>query len=409
MTTTIRRPAPASFGVATHAISLLTHGYRFWDMMRQRAGAEIVQTRLLHERVTAIRGAEAARFFYEEPGTERASALPTALVGPLFGKGPVHMLDGGPHAHRKALFNGLLGSEAAREVTTTLARLWDERAPGWGGPVDVFQETAEMLVEAGCEWVGLTLRPEEIAGRARDLLSMVDGFGAPSARQVRARRARRRTDTWVEGFVEASRRSATTGSSPLDVVAHHRDESGELLAVHTAAVEVINLVRPLVAVSWLVSGMFEAFDVFPERRADLLAERVSAMDVAQEIRRTYPFVPFLATRATRDLTWHDTQIPAGTLIVLDVWGTNHDPRLWPDPDSFDPSRFERTPVTPYNLVPQGGGSRQGHRCPGEDLTLAALVTLARRVAELRFQVVGPRADLRRMPPRPHRKVQIARR
>lgn len=101
--------------------------------------------------------------------------------------------------------------------------------------------------------------------------------------------------------------------------------------------EVINLVRPLVAVSWLVSGLFEAYDGYPRVREDVLTERVSSMNVAQEVRRTHPFVPFLATRATRDLSWRDVPIPDGTLIVLDVWGTNHDPQVWRDPGVFEPA------------------------------------------------------------------------
>jgi fatty-acid peroxygenase len=392
----------ALLGAVSNPVSLLRHGYRYWETMRRRTGSEVVHARLLNERVTAIRGADAAHFFYGEAATERASALPTSLVGALFGRGAVHTLDGSPHAHRKDVFNGLLGPAAAHQVMTDVAARWDDRSPRWSGAVDVFEEVGPMLLEAGCAWVGITVSDDEVAGRTRDMLAMVDGFGAPSARQVRARRARRRTDAWIIGLVEEARRSPDGTPTPLDVIARHRDEDGELLPAHTAAVEVINLIRPLVAVSWLVAGLFEVYDVFPDRRDDVIAERVSATDVAQEVRRTYPFVPFLATRATRDLRWQETTVPAGTLLVLDVWGTNHDPRIWRDPSVFDPSRFQRTPVTPYNLVPQGGGSRDGgHRCPGEDLTLAVLTTLVDRVATLRYTVVGPRSQLRRMPS-PHR-------
>jgi fatty-acid peroxygenase len=404
---TSKHPSAPSFGLA-NPMSLLNRGYEFWETERQRSGSELVQKRLLHERITAIRGPEAAQFFYEEPCTERGSALPTPLVGPLFGKGPVHMLDGADHRHRKSMFNGLLDADAAVQVTAGLAQRWDERVSGWRW-IDVFDQVGQLLLESGAEWLGIQLSPHEVPGRTRDLLAMVDGFGAPSGRQLKARRARRRTDAWAAQLIESARGSAVEGRKPLDVVAHHRTESGELLGVHTAAVELINLLRPLVAVTWLVSGMFQAYDVNPDRRAEVLDERVSATDVAQEVRRQTPFVPFLATRATEDMSWQDAVIPRGTLIVLDVWGTNHDPRIWHDPAVFDPGRFKQTPVTPYNLVPQGGGFREtGHRCPGEDLTLAVLMTLVHRVAELSYKVVGPRADLRRMPPKPHLKMRIGR-
>ncbi|MCW2840139.1 MAG: cytochrome [Aeromicrobium sp.] len=414
--TSARRLTTGPWSAVTLPVALLRDGYLFWEGRRRRTGGETVQARLLTERATAVRGADAAHFFYGdffdgERATERSSALPMTQVGALFGRGPVHTLDGAQHAHRKAVFNGLLGAEAARDVTTGLAARWDERAPRWSGAVDVFDEIGPMLLEVGCDWAGIPLADDEIAGRTRDMLAMVDGFGAPSGRQLRARRARRRTDAWSQALVEESRRSPADAGPPrpLDVVARHRDEHGRLLPAHTAAVEVVNLIRPLVAVSWLVAGLFEALDVHPRTRDDVLAERVSTTNVAQEVRRTYPFVPFLAARATRDLSWDGVAIPAGTLVVLDVWGTNHDPRIWRDPDAFDPSRFQRTPVTPYNLVPQGGGSREGgHRCPGEDVTLAVLGTLVDRVAALRYRVVGPRAQLRRMPPRPRLLVHAGR-
>lgn len=393
----------ASFG-SDRTLSLLRHGYRFWEVMRERLGSEIVRARFAHERVTAVRGSAAAEFFYEQPGTERSSALPTVLVGPLFGSGPVHLLDGDPHAHRKAMFTGLLDGVASADVAARVGRLWDERVPAWRGTVDVFDEVGAIVFEAGCAWIGIPLEDEDITARVRDMLAMVDGFGAPTARNLRARRARRRTDAWVTGLVQRSRDGDHRGT-PLDLVAQHRDSAGDLLPAHTAAVEVINLIRPLVAVTWLASGLLRALADNPHVGADLVDGTVSPFAVANEVRRTQPFVPFLGTRARQDLTWDGIVVPRGSLLVLDVWGTNHDPRLWRDPHAFDPGRFEFTPVTPYNLVPQGGGYRDtGHRCPGEDLTMAVLVTLVERVARMSWRLEDPPPGLRRMPPEPHQRV-----
>src|SRR5690606_4238117 len=151
------------------------------------------------------------------------------------------------------------------------------------------------------------------------------GFGGLGLRQLRARVARRRTEAWIEPLVERSRRSEGPPSTPLDHVAHHRDENGVLLPIHTAAVEVINLLRPIVAISWLIGGLARALDEVPGLRAEATSGEVTPTEVAREVRRTFPFTPFLAARATRQLTWQDTVIDRGTLLVLDVWGTHHDP------------------------------------------------------------------------------------
>jgi fatty-acid peroxygenase len=388
-------------------LGLLWHGYCHWELIRQQTGSEIVQTRLLNERVTVIRGAEAAQFFYDTPHSERSSALPTSVVGALFGTGAVHLLDGDTHLHRKTMFNRMLDEYASAAVCAGIARRWDAQAHGWLGYVDVFEEIAEILFEAVTEWAGLPDSGPQTRARTQDMLALVDGFGAPSARQLRARAARRRAQSWVGSFVEDARRSATQAHTPAATVIAHRDEHGDLLDAHTAAVEIINLIRPLVAVSWLVSGLAMTCQTGRTWRAEIRAESVSPTDVAQEVRRTYPFVPFLATRATQDLVHHGVAIPRGSLIVLDAWGTNHDPRIWQAPDTFDPRRFRTTPVTPYNLVPQGGGDRHtGHRCPGEDMTLAVLTTLVPRLAALPYSVIGEAPGLRRMPPKPRSRLRV---
>ena len=395
------RPGTSPSFPPVNPLGLLRDGYIFWPQQRERRGDDVVQARLLHERVTVVCGAEGAQAFYETPQLERSSALPTALVGPLFGDGPVHMLDGSAHRHRKALFTSLLTAEAVDRTRRSVGEHWDDEVARAGATVDVFEVASRALLRAGCEWVGLPDPGAATSRVARDMLAMVDGFGGPGARQLRARLARRRTDAWVEERVRAVRSEPSPIASPLTTVALHRDEHGELLPAHTAAVEVINLVRPLVAVSWLVSGLVLAFDTFPGLAEEVAAGDVTPMEMAQETRRFHPFVPFLAARATDDIEVLGAVVPRGTLLVLDIWGTNHDLRTWHSPDMFDPRRFRSTPVTPYNLVPQGGGDRTtGHRCPGEDLTLMTLAELAPRIARLSPTVVGRRPDLHRMPPRP---------
>lgn len=388
------------------SLALRSEGYQFWSNLRESQGSEIVRARLLHERVTCIRGAEAARFFYEEPRLKRSSALPGPIVRSLFGRGAVHTLDGTQHAHRKGMFTDLLPVEAVNDIVSGVAHRWDEESATWSGTVDVFDEVSPMLLAAACEWLGLPVRDGTAARRAADMVALVDGFGSPGLRHLRANRARRRTERWVQGFIQDIRDGASS-DTPIGRVALHRDEHGNLLPVRTAAVEAINLIRPTVAISWLVSGVVLAFDSWPRLRDELARDSFRPLDVAQEVRRCYPFVPFLGARATKRLEWSGVRIPKRSLLVLDVWGTNHDPRIWLDPYVFDPSRFQQTPVTPFNLIPQGGGDRfHGHRCPGEDVTLGVLTALVPRIAALPYVVVGERPGLRRMPPKPRCRIDV---
>ncbi|MGN9889775.1 hypothetical protein [Micromonospora sp. L31] len=78
--------------------------------------------------------------------------------------------------------------------------------------------------------------------------------------------------------------------------------------------------------------------------------------------------------------------------MLDIYGQNHDAALWPDPYRFDPQRFVGRAPDPYELIPQGGADPStGHRCPGEDVTVALLAAFAGWLARLDYTV--PEQDL----------------
>src|SRR3546814_13072560 len=91
-----------------------------------------------------------------------------------------------------------------------------------------------------------------------------------------------------------------------------------------------------------------------------MAERLRASTAycepfVQEVRRFYPFFPAVAGRARERFFWRGHRFAAGDRAILDLYGTNHHPGLWPEPERFRPERFSgRTP--PHSaLILQGGG------------------------------------------------------
>ncbi|TWD18893.1 cytochrome P450 [Streptomyces sp. T12] len=114
----------------------------------------------------------------------------------------------------------------------------------------------------------------------------------------------------------------------------------EPLDEKTAAVELLNVVRPTTALAWFVAFAAHALHRWPGNRSPLADGDVAfATAFAHEVRRFCPFVPFLGGLAARDLFWRGAWVPAGGLVVLDVYGQNHDEALWGDPYAFRPRRF----------------------------------------------------------------------
>ncbi|WDZ87789.1 cytochrome P450 [Micromonospora cathayae] len=387
-----------------NTVPLALEGYAWLPNRRRRVGADVVPTRLLGRPAVALRGPAAARFFYDERNVRRHGALPEPVRSTLFGNGAVHTLDGRAHRVRKAMFLALLTDAGGIDGLVERAEAaWDEAVPQWAArsPVVLFDETARVLTRAVCGWAGVPVAPAEVPDLAADLVALVDGFGTVGPRHWRARRARRRREAWLAGLVD--RRDAPAGSA-VDAVARHHDADGTALDGPTAAVELLNILRPTVAVSWYVAFAGHALHQWPWQREQLRAgDPGYAEAFAHEVRRFYPFAPFVGGTAARDLEWQGEPIPAGTMVLLDIYGQHHDDRFWRDPYRFDPERFVGREIDPYELLPQGGGDpATGHRCPGEMITVALLRALAVRLARLDHTL--PAQDLtiplHRVPTRP---------
>ncbi|MFE0850169.1 cytochrome P450 [Streptomyces rochei] len=389
-------------------LPLLTEGYA-WLPDRMRDSADrVVRTRLLGRPALAVRGPDAVRFFYDEAHVHRHGAVPAPVLDTLFGQGAVHTLDGDAHRARKELFLPLLDPDRVAGLTEHVTAAWDEAVHDWSGRdrVVLFDEAGVVLTRGVCRWAGLPGEAVDAESLARDLIAMVDGFASPGPRHLRARRARSRQEARTARLIEDVRSGAVTApdGSVLERVARHRDAPDRPLDARTAAVELLNVLRPTVAVSWFVAFSAHALHRWPAHRERLRAgDDAFATAFAHEVRRFYPFAPFLGGRVVTDLTWRGASVPAGGILLLDVYGQNHDEDLWGDPYTFRPERFLDRPPGRDELIPQGGADpATGHRCPGERITVGLLEALAVRLARLEYTVPVQdlRIPLRRIPTRP---------
>ncbi|WP_104524591.1 cytochrome P450 [Blastococcus atacamensis] len=398
-----------------NGLKLLAKGYAWLPDERRRTGNRAVGVRLGGLPAVGIEGPDAARFLYDEDHVRRSHAIPEPVQGTLFGKGAVHTLDGEMHRVRKAMFVALLMREdgIALLVERTTAA-WDAAVPTWSDRPEIvlFDEASRVLAGSVARWTGVPLRDDEVPGLARDLVAMVDGFATGGPRHFRARRARGRREKWLAQLVQDVRSGVTPveEGSAVDVVSRHRDADGTQLPPRVAAVELLNIIRPTTAVAWFMAFSGHALIRWPAERPRLASgEPAFAEAWAHEVRRFYPFAPFIGGRAPQKLEFGGETIPKNAMVLLDLYGQNHDPQLWDTPYAFRPQRFLDREIGAFDLVPQGGGDpRTNHRCPGEQITVALLSALAVRLARLPYEV--PDQDLtialHRIPARPRSGVVL---
>lgn len=391
--------------------ALLLDPYRFIGKTCARLGTDVFQTRLMLQPAICMVGKEAAELFSDPSRFIRAGATPMRIQKTLFGVGGVQGLDGEAHRHRKAMFMALVTPERVQRLSAITAEHLHTRARAWerGDEVTLYPEIREILTRAACAWAGVPLDEKEVRWRTAELTALFDRAGTVGPPHWWARLARKQTDRWCAGLIEQVRAGGLQppAETALYQIAHHRDLKGDLLDAHTAAVELLNVIRPTVAVS--VFSVFVALALHdnPTYRERLSADDALVEAFVQEVRRLYPFFPATNARVSRDFEWNGFEFPQGTRVMMDLYGTNHDRRIWEEPQVFRPERFLGQAVKEigmYGFIPQGPGDYLvNHRCPGEGITIELMKLTAKFLSTgIRYEV--PQQDLRlqwrRMPALP---------
>lgn len=391
------------------SLGLARLGYRFISDTCNRLRSDLFQTRLLLRPTICMRGEQAAKLFYDERRFIREGAAPVRLQKTLTGQGAVQGLDASAHRERKALLMSLMAPERVRELVTFAALEWSAALLRWqnASRVVLLDELEEILCRAVCAWSGVPLDEAEVPRRTRDLSLMIRSAGAFGFLHRRGRRARTRGERWIADLVEQLRDGELQPSRrcALHAIALHRDPEGRKLPSRIAAVEIINILRPTVAVARFIVFAALALHRYPQTRATLLEGGTAEIEnFVQEVRRYYPFFPVLAARVREDFEWCGYRFPKHRRVLLDLYGTDHDGRLWADPEEFRPSRFRDWNGSAYSFISQGGGEHyRHHRCAGEWITIELMkLAVAFLVHGMRYEV--PEQELayspRRVPTAP---------
>nr|UUV61158.1 codon optimized SrKAHe1 [synthetic construct]UUV61162.1 KAHe1 [Stevia rebaudiana] len=94
--------------------------------------------------------------------------------------------------------------------------------------------------------------------------------------------------------------------------------------------------------------------------------------IINETLRLYPAGPLLFPHeSSADCVISGYNIPRGTMLIVNQWAIHHDPKVWDDPETFKPERFQGLEGTRdgFKLMPFGSGRRG---CPGEGLAIRLL-------------------------------------
>ncbi|XP_036751448.2 cytochrome P450 4F2-like [Manis pentadactyla] len=229
---------------------------------------------------------------------------------------------------------------------------------------------------------------------------------------------RRRTlpSEGVDEFLQAKAKAKTLDF--IDVLLLSKDEDGKELSDQDIRAEADTFMfaghdTTASGLSWVLYNLAkhpEYQECCRQEVQELLRDRepkeVAWDDLAQlpfltmcikESLRLHPPVPVISRRCTQDLVLpHGRVIPKGVTCLVSVFATHHNPSVWPDPEVYDPSRFEPENIkkrSPLAYIPFSAGPRN---CIGQTFAMAEM-KVALALTLLRFRVLPDDQEPRRKP------------
>lgn len=112
------------------------------------------------------------------------------------------------------------------------------------------------------------------------------------------------------------------------------------------------------------------------------------LQVFLEVMRMYTVVPFLPRALNKADQLGNYHLPANALLLVFYHGVHHNPRVWENPEVFDPERFIFKHLRyqhSFGYVPFSGGPR---KCAGDDLALLeGPLAIAMMLQKYNFQLL----------------------
>jgi len=317
-----------------------------------------------------------------------------------------------PAFHRRRIAGfGASMSTAATELGDEWARRGDE-------PFDVAHDMMKITLRIVQETL-LGTEPSEDADRIGESVSYVIG-----AINSRFRRFITPPETWptpanrrfnehlgvlddaVGSIIAKRRRDGADGDDLLSMLLRTEDEeTGERMDDRQLRDEVMTIFlagheTTANALSWTFYLLGKHPEVARRLRAeldDVLGGRAPTADdyralpytkmVFQEAMRLYPPAWIMARAPRRELELGGYVMEAGSRLFISPWVVHRNPRVWADPEGFDPERF-RDPkaIDPFAYFPFGGGRRF---CIGQGFAMMeGVLILASLCQRFRLELVG---------------------
>ncbi|KAH6759410.1 hypothetical protein C2S51_019645 [Perilla frutescens var. frutescens] len=388
----------------------------------EKFSPDVFQTSLLGEKMVVFCGAQGNKFLFSND-----NKLVTPWLPQSFRKVVLPEFEGTNYNEQLALFHNfqydVLKPEALKQyipVMDSLAREQLHRAWRPNSVVKFLPFSKKYTFELSCRLFMSVADPERVKKLLEPFTEMSNGMlsvpinlpGTAYSRAIKGGKKMREEMTRIvkeRRKEESEGRGQGQGRDLLSKMLLLSDEDGKfvsdtkianffvglMVASHdstsSAITAVINYLAQLPHIYDQV--LTEQMEIAKSKGPDdeLTWEDVEKMkyswNVAREALRLAPPAQGTFGEATTEFTYAGFTIPKGWKTFWTVHTSHKNPDYFPEPEKFDPSRFEGSGPAPYTFVPFGGGPRL---CPGRNFAkLAILVFMHNVVTRFRLEKAIP--------------------
>jgi cytochrome P450 len=325
--------------------------------------------------------------------------------------------EGDAHRRQRRLVLPAFHRDRINSYAATMIEFADRIERGWqdGATVDIDQEMMRLTLGI----VAKTLFNADVGNDAQQIreamTTLIEMFPLllfpfselleklPLPQVRRFDRARARLDQVIYGFIGERRASEEDQGDLLSMLLATRDEESDgsgltdeqvrdealtlFIAGHETTANALTWTWYLLSQNPEVEQKLhdELDRVLPGGRVPAITDLPDLKyteRVFTEAMRLYPPAWAIGRKSVKECTIGKYTIPAGSLVLINVFGVQRDERYFPAALKFDPDRWlpeEREKRNPYTYVPFGGGIR---RCIGENFAwmegILVLATIARK-------------------------------
>ena len=352
---------------------------------------------LAGKKVVLLTGEQGGEFFFRAADEDLDQAEAYPFMTPIFGKGVV--FDASPERRKEMLHNSALRGDHMKSHAATIEREVRRMIADWGpdGEIDLLDFFAELTIYTSTAClIGRKFREQldsrfahyyHLLERGTDPLCYVDPYLPIESFRVRDE-ARAALVDLVDGIMAdriANPPAEKSDRDMLDVLVSITDEDGDL---RFSADEITGMFISLMFAghhtssgtsSWTLIELLRHPDTYAEVTRELdelyadgqavsfhaLRQIPKLENVIKETLRLHPPLIILMRVAQGEFDVQGYRIHAGDFVAASPAVSNRIPEDFPDPDSFDPDRYdkprEEDVLHRWTWIPFGAGR---HRCVG---------------------------------------------